>query len=229
MLNYLDEERRGVKHEFMHNGDKMSQPEFSKIYSKISEPYKAELIAGIVYEPPPPTLSHAVSDLDLAALLKHYQAYTPGTQSGHDCSVILSSDDQVQPDSFLRILPELGGQSFNWRRRIKGAPELVAEVSFSSRSIDLHTKKERYAKFGVREYIVLCVEPSLFHWFNLASGEMLPIDENGVIRSEIFPGLWLDAHSLSDGDTRTALETLSLGLQSPQHKTFADLLASRMP
>jgi Uma2 family endonuclease len=228
MLNYLDKERRGAKHEFMHNGDKMSQREFSKIYSKLPEPYKAELVAGIVYEPPPPTLLHSVGDLDLSALLRYYTAYTPGTQSGHDCSVILSDEDQVQPDSFLRVLPELGGQSANWRRKIKGAPELVAEVSFSSRSIDLHIKKERYAKFGVKEYIIFCVEPSLIQGLNLASGEMLPMDENGVIRSEIFPGLWIDARSLSTGDYKSAFETLSLGLQSSQHKAFVDLLASRM-
>ena len=86
MLNYLDEERRGAKHEFMHNGDKMSQREFSKIYSKLPEPYKAELIAGIVYEPPPPTLSHSVGDLDLSALLRHYTAYTPGTDERNPAS-----------------------------------------------------------------------------------------------------------------------------------------------
>ncbi len=134
----------------------------------------------------------------------------------------------MQPDCFLRILPELGSQSANRHRRIKGAPELVAEVSFSSRSIDLHIKKERYAKFGVKEYIVFCVDPVLIQRFNLTSGEILPEDDNGVIRSEIFAGLWINARSLSTGNGKTAFETLSLGLQTSAHKAFADLLASRM-
>src|ERR1700679_2738612 len=123
MLNYLDEERLGVKHEFMHNGDKMSQREFSKIYSKIPEPYKAELIAGIVYEPPPASWQHGESDSDLSALLAVYGSQTPGTQVCNNSSVILSEEDEVQPDSFLRILNEAGGQSSSQRRKIKGAPE----------------------------------------------------------------------------------------------------------
>jgi Uma2 family endonuclease len=228
MLNYLDEERRGVKHEFMHNGDKMSQREFSKIYSKIPEPYKAELIAGIVYEPPPASFQHGESDSDLITLLSTYRSHTPGTQVGNNSSVILSDDDEVQPDSYVRILPEAGGQSLTWRRKLKGAPELVAEVSFTSRSIDLHLKKDRYAQFGAKEYIVLCVEPSFLHWYNLESGEKLPPDKNRIIRSHIFPGLWLDTVALLSGDLKTALETLSLGLQCPGHNTFVQNLANRM-
>ena len=228
MLNYLDEERLGVKHEFMHNGDKMSQREFSKIYSKIPEPYKAELIAGIVYEPPPASLQHGESDSDLSTLLAVYGSQTPGTQVCNNSSVILSEEDEVQPDSFLRILPEAGGQSSIWRRKLKGAPELVAEVSFTSRSIDLHMKKDRYAKFGVQEYIVLCVEPSFLHWYNLESGEKLPPDKNGIIRSHIFPGLWLDSIALLRGDLKAALETLSLGQQCSEHDTLVQNLAKRM-
>jgi len=228
MLNYLDKERRGAKHEFMHNGDKMTQREFSKIYSKLPEPYKAELIAGIVYEPPPPSAQHGESDSHLITLLTIYRSHTPGTQVSNNTSVILSDQDEVQPDSCLRIRPEAGGQSSIWRRKLKGAPELVAEVSFTSRSIDLHVKKDRYAKFGVKEYIVLCVEPSFLHWHNLESGEKLPPDENGIIRSRIFPGLWIDSLALLNADPMPALETLSLGLQSSQHKAVVDLLASRM-
>jgi Uma2 family endonuclease len=228
MLNYLNEKRSGAKFVFMHNGDKMSQPEFSKIYSKIPEPYKAELIAGIVYEPPPPSPQHGENDSHLITLLTIYRSQTPGTQVHNNASVILSDEDEVQPDSCLRIRPEAGGQSSIWRRKLKGAPELVAEVSFTSRSIDLHVKKDRYAKFGVKEYIVLCVEPSFLHWYNLESGEKLPADKNGIIRSQIFPGLWIDTLALMNADPMVAIETLSLGLQSAQHKAFADFLASRM-
>jgi Uma2 family endonuclease len=228
MLNYLGEERSGSKLEFMHNGDKMTQREFSKIYSKIPEPYKAELLAGIVYEPPPPSVQHGQSDSHLITLLGVYQLHTPGTQLANNSSVVLSDEDEVQPDSYLRILPEAGGRSSIWRRKLKGAPELVVEVSFTSRSIDLHLKKDRYAKFGVKEYIVLCVEPNLFHWYNLESGEKLPVDGNGIIRSQTFPGLWINTLALLNGDTKTAFETIMLGLQSPEHNTFAELLAGRM-
>jgi hypothetical protein len=92
----------------------------------------------------------------------------------------------------------------------------------------MNTKKDRYAKFGVQEYIVFCLEPSFLHWYNLKNGKSLPVDENGTIRSQIFPGLWINTLALLKGDPKAAIETLSLGLQSAQHKTFVELLASRM-
>jgi hypothetical protein len=66
------------------------------------------------------------------------------------------------------------------------------------------------------------------HWYNLESGEKLPPDKNGIIRSHIFPGLWIDTVALLSGDLKAALETLSLGLHCSEHKTFVKNLANRM-
>jgi hypothetical protein len=48
----------------------------------------------------------------------------------------------------------------------------------------------------------------------------LPL-EGGVIRSHVFPGLWLDAKSLLTGDVRKALACLQTGIDTPEHAAFA--------
>ena len=59
-------------------------------------------------------------------------------------------------------------------------------------------------------------------WFVLRSGEfktMAP-DEAGILRSEIFPGLWLDAAALVHGDMAQVLAVLQRGIASPEHEAF---------
>jgi hypothetical protein len=49
-------------------------------------------------------------------------------------------EDSPQPDVYLRILPERGGQSGDRGLYAQGAPELVAEICLSSTAYDLHQK-----------------------------------------------------------------------------------------
>jgi hypothetical protein len=46
------------------------------------------------------------------------------------------------------------------------------------------------------------------------------MDETGVFRSEVFPGLWLDAATMIRGHTATALKVLAEGLASNEHEEF---------
>ena len=52
----------------------------------------------------------------------------------------------------------------------------------------------------------------------------LPVDEDGLHRSQVFPGLWLDASAVIAGDMARVLRTLQEGLQSDEHQTFVDHL-----
>ena len=76
-----------------------------------------------------------------------YKAATPGVEAGDNVTVQLGYDAEPQPDLYLRILPEYGGQSRNSDDDyVAGAPEFVAEVALSSRSIDLHAKRNDYLR-----------------------------------------------------------------------------------
>jgi Uma2 family endonuclease len=121
----------------LRNGDHMSQSEFHQAYDSMPESYRAELIAGIVYEPSPLGYLHGRNDIRLSSLLDHYAGKTSGVDAASGATVILSDEDEVQPDVLLRIIPERGGRSRNTKEVAKkpfyvaGAPELVAEIAHS--------------------------------------------------------------------------------------------------
>jgi hypothetical protein len=51
-------------------------------------------------------------------------------------------------------------------------------------------------------------------------------DAEGIIRSRIFPGLWLAVSSLLDGDLPSAIATLQAGLNRDAHQEFFQQLAT---
>jgi hypothetical protein len=50
--------------------------------------------------------------------------------------------------------------------------------------------------------------------------EPMQPDERGILRSEVFPGLWLKPSALWEDDLATMLAVLQEGLASPEHATF---------
>ena len=67
-------------------------------------------------------------------------------------------------------------------------------------------------------------------WFVLRGGYYLTIDPDpdGITRSEVFPGLWLDAPALLRGDTARVLTAAQLGHGSPEHTAFIAALRWRL-
>src|SRR5437762_267488 len=95
------------------NGDRMTRAEFHRIYEQMPENFRAELIGGIVYVASPLKRRHGKDHMRLGSLFDAYQSHTPGVDAADNATVILGADDEPQPDLYLRILPEYGGQSRN--------------------------------------------------------------------------------------------------------------------
>jgi hypothetical protein len=209
----------------LHSGDRMTQAEFHRIYEQMPENFKAELIGGMVFVGSRINLLHGTRHARLCALFGTYNLNTPGVECGANVTVLLGADSEPQPDLFLRILPEYGGQSRTSREDyIKGAPEFIGEVAYGSWSIDLHAKQADYRRYGVREYLVLCVRERRLRWFDLRTDEELAPDADGIIRVRCFPGLWIDGEALLNQDRRL-LTVLEQGLATPEHATFVRALA----
>ncbi len=207
----------------LHAGDRLTRAEFERRYSAMPHVKKAELIEGIVYMPSPVSHKrHSRPHSALTTWLGTYWSATPGTDAGDNGTVRLDWENEPQPDAMLRILPECGGQSRDEDDYIAGPPELIAEVSASSASYDLHEKLRAYQRNGIREYLVWRVWDSAIDWFALREGhfELLPLTEAGHYHSEIFPGLWLDPAALTHGDLAVVLAVLQQGLASPEHAEF---------
>jgi Uma2 family endonuclease len=212
----------------LHSGDRMTQKEFHRLYEQTPEKFKAELIGGIVYVSSPLRWPHGVNHLPLGTLFCLYGGRTPGVECGDNATVILDDENEPQPDLFLRILPEYGGQSrTNEDEYLTGAPELLAEIAHSSHSIDLYDKRSEYARNGVQEYLVLTLSDQRLRWFDLRSNQELTPDADGVYRLLVFPGLWIHVEALLARDIARLVACLEQGLATPEHAAFVQRLAAR--
>lgn len=207
------------------NGDRMSQAEFHRRYEQYPEDVKIELVGGIVYIQSPLGMGHSRYDTKVVHLYETYCQSTPGTEVLQNATTILGEENEPQPDSGLRILTEYGGQSYeNVKGYLVGAAELMTEISVSTRAIDLHLKKVDYRRAGACEYLVVSVEEPKLFWFGFKPrGDILP-DKEGIYRSRVFPGLWIDGPALLKRKSRRLMTVLRKGLRSPEHAAFVKKL-----
>ena len=207
------------------SGDRMSREAFHCAYEQTPDDFKAELVGGIVYVASPLKLRHGTGHLLLGALFAAYAARTPGTEAADNATVLLGQEGEPQPDLFLRITPESGGQSrTSADGYVVGAPELIAEIALSSRSIDLHAKRDDYQRDGVREYLVLVIADQRLRWFDLHENREKEANEAGIIQLRLFPGFWLNAPAIAANDYARAIATVEEGLRSPEHAAFVERL-----
>jgi len=212
-------------------GDHLSQMAFHELYSAMPPKFRAELIEGVVIVPSPLFTDHARFHSLVMAWLVQYDCATPGTWSLDNASLLLPPDAEVQPDASLLIEPACGGQSHQEGGYLAGAPELIVEVASSSVSYDLHSKFRLYEQAGTKEYIVVLLREEKVRWFarhEQAKLTEIAADDDGVFRSRVFPGLWLNANALLFDRGAELLATLQAGLATAEHAAFvASLRAKR--
>lgn len=198
-------------------GDRLTREEFERRYEAMHDVKKAELIEGIVYMPSPVRIQkHARPHLKLSQWLGAYEDAMPSTLAGDNATVRLDFDNEPQPDLVLVKRAEHGGRSsISDDGYIEGAPEFVAEIVASTRSYDLHQKKGAYRRNGVREYLAWIIGENRIVWWELRDGEYQEIapDADGILKSGIFLGLWLDAEALLRSDMKVVFATLQRGLE----------------
>jgi Putative restriction endonuclease len=209
------------------DGQRLSQAEFMRRYELTPPGFKAELIGGVVHVPSPLSVPHGRGSFGVSTWLGVYCARTPGTDGLDKATTLMDDLGVPQPDSQLRILPECGGQGRDEGEYVAGALELVAETARSSRKIDLGGRRDDYERAGVREYIVVALDARGVHWQVRRNDKPVRIDPDpdGIYRSGIFPGLWLDPAALLRKDLAGVLAVLERGLATPEHAAFVARLA----
>lgn len=212
-------------------GDHLTRDEFERRYEAMPELKKAELIEGVVYMAAAVRWdNHAGPHADLMTWLGVYRASTPGVLVGDNGSIRLDLDNEPQPDGTMLIGPKFGGKAvLSKDDYVEGAPEFVAEISGSNVSLDMNKKMRVYLRNGVQEYLVWRVYDGEIDWFSLRQGqyERLAADAGGIVRSGVFPGLWLDARAMVEGRLIDVLKTLQEGIGSAEHGAFLGMLRSR--
>lgn len=139
-------------------------------------------------------------------------------------------ENEPQPDVVLWLDPAVGGRAVATEDDyLEGAPELIIEVAASSVSYDMHDKRRAHARNSVQEYLVILTYEKRVVWFALQEGiyEALEPDEQGILRSQVFPGFWLRPSALWENDLTGLLATLQEGLASAAHTAFVEQLQAR--
>jgi Uma2 family endonuclease len=211
-------------------GDHLTREEFERRFDVTPGLKKAELIEGIVYMAPPVKIgSQSRPQMILVSWAGAYWAGTPGVSGGDNPSLRLDSDNMPQPDVMLYVEPSYAGRVRIEDDYIVGGPEFVAEVSSSTVSFDLNTKLRVYQRNAIQEYLVWRVRDDEVDWFELRDGKYTRMSEgpDGILRSNVFPGLWLDWRAVVRLDPAKVLEVLKDGMATPRHAEFVKTLAAR--
>jgi Uma2 family endonuclease len=208
-------------------GERLTVEEFLHRWETLPELKNAELIDGVVYVPSPVSLEHGSLDTLVIWWLAQYSHATTGCKSGNNCTWLMLGS-APQPDAYLRILPARGGQSKNEKQFGAGAPELVVEICVTSTEVDFGPKLALYRRAGVREYITVEMFGQRIVWRTLQDGVYIDQEStpDGVLRSQVFPGLWLDVAAFWADDGAKMLATLNAGISSEEHQKFVDRLAA---
>jgi Uma2 family endonuclease len=203
----------------LESGDHLTREEFHRRYLAHPEIKRAELIDGVVFVSSPASNEHARPHGRAVGWLYTYQIRTPGTDLAVDGTVLLDSENEVQPDVCLYWLPPRGKVQLVTRSEgrqtvhyLQGVPDLVFEIAVSSASYDLHSKRRVYERNGVPEYIVWLIFEQRLVWFRLTEGRYVevPPDARGMIESGVFPGLRLAVDKLLAGDDAGVAAALDL-------------------
>jgi Uma2 family endonuclease len=216
----------------LQSGDRLTAEEFERRYHAMPNVTKAELIEGEVYMPSPVNHEfHAHPHGIVMGWLVNYNASTPGVEFGDNSTDRLDACNVLQPDALLLIRPECGGRvTIDTGGYLNGAPELIVEVSASRVSIDLGKRLDVYQRNQVCEYVVWRVYDEELDWFVLRGGQyaqLTPDPTDGLLKSETFAGLWLDAAALVRRDLVSVFSALSRGVASSEHAAFVARLAAR--
>ena len=215
----------------LQSGDRLTRPEFERRYAAAPHIKKAELIEGIVYVASPLRHEqHGKPHSRIITWLGIYQSLTPGVDLSVEPTVRLDLDNEPQPDAVLFLESAVGGQTrVSSDDYIEGAPELIVEIAASSAAIDRGSKKQVYRRNGVLEYIIWQTYDNQIEWFYLTDGDyqLLTPGADGMIRSQVFPGLWLAVEALLNNQMAQVLEVVQAGLKSPEHTAFVQQLREK--
>jgi hypothetical protein len=205
----------------LRDGERMDRESFHRRYDLLPEALKAELIGGVVHMAAAMRVPHAEHADLLRTWLTVYRFATPGLRGGGDATVLLGEDSEPQPDGLLWI--DGGGARVDDHGYLAGPPELVAEVADTTAATDLGPKRADYERHGVAEYLVLVLAKRRAVWLVREAGAYVEqrAESGGVLKSRVFPGLWLDAEAFFRLDGNRVLETLRRGTASPEHTAFA--------
>jgi Uma2 family endonuclease len=211
----------------LREGERLTRAEFHCRYAAMPHLKRAELIDGQVYIPTLGDCWHGEARADLCGFLAMYRIDKPPVEAAIRPTIILDDLNEPQPDLTIFLSHDFGGTSFiNSDGFIEGPPELIGEVVPDHRYYALHEKMDVFARSGVQEYVVWRVMEKQVDVFHLRERQYRHIrpDSDGLVKSKVFPGLWIDVLALQSREARKAFEVVQQGTASPENAAFVERL-----
>ena len=223
-------EERGAAIPALVDGERMDRPTFEARFDATPGLKFAELIEGVVRFPVPASFRKcSEARFDLIGWCAYYTAYTPGLKGSAHGHIRFDEQNILQPTATVFVNPVLGGQvRISADDYLEGVPEWILEVGFDSLA-RICQKLGVYQDHGVREVLIAHLAKQSFYRFGAQDGrfELLETSCEGILRSEVYPGLWLDPVAMLTGNMPRVFEVVRQGLASPEHAAFVEQLRQR--
>ena len=199
-------------------GMELRQSEFHRRYQALTTGKKFELIDGEVFMAAAERRPHGKTKYTLAVVLSLYERATPGIEVLDNVTLLLGENDEPQPDLLVRVLESHGGISrIDDEGYISGPVELVIEISDSTLHYDRGRKRLAYAAHGIQEYWVVSLPDQKIHAESLVSQRPIAPNRQGIIGSQVFPGLKVDVAALFGFNHEQLVPIARSGLKTAAH------------
>jgi Uma2 family endonuclease len=160
-----------------------------------------EIINGELIVTPSPIPNHQDVSANISYALQQFvRARKLGKVFSAPIDVRLTPDNVLNPDIVFIARDRLHVVG---PKAVDAPPDLVVEIlSPGTRQRDLTTKREIYARFGVREYWIVDPNARTVTILTLTGNTYQPVPggEGGAIESRVLPGLKLTLEAVFEGD-----------------------------
>jgi Uma2 family endonuclease len=152
---------------------------------------------------------------DLALCINRYRLFSPGWYVCVLARVQLSPEEWEVPGLVAMVNYGRKKQCEVRDEVFHGAPNFVLDVFDSPEDADFLRRRERFCRFGVREYLVAFQDDPvevLWHRWDDGVYRLVEPDEDGILRSEALPNLWLPLMGLQQRDWWAVLGCIERGV-----------------
>jgi Putative restriction endonuclease len=152
---------------------------------------------------------------DLALCINRYRLFSPGFYVCVMAKVQLSAEEAEVPGLVAMLNYGRMKQCEVRDEVFHGPPNFVLDVFESADDPDFLRRRELFCRAGVREYFVAIQDqPIEYYWHRLNEGkyELVQPDEDGILRSQALPNLWLAQQALVDRDWWAVLGCIERGV-----------------
>ena len=200
----------------LENGDRMTQEEFHRRYEAYPDDVKIELIGGTVYVASPMRTPQGELTWKLIIPLDFYVETDPRRPRRRRRHRHPRGEERAATGPALAPAPRIRRAvgDFDERRYLVAAPEFIAEVAHSTRALDLNQKRKTTSRQGFRNTSSFASRRKHFTGSTSLPNGKLKADKQGLWKSRVFPGLWLDQAALFALDSARLRAAVQKGIAS---------------